>query len=33
MACHMLLYVKVKFCYEDYKSYEEKTKEGKEYCL
>ncbi|XP_065660069.1 uncharacterized protein LOC136084005 [Hydra vulgaris] len=24
MACHMLLYVKVKFCYEDYSSYEKK---------
>ena len=32
----MLLYVKVKFCYEDYSSYEKKKKkkkEGKKYCL
>ena len=26
------IYVKVKFCYEDYSSYGKK-KEGKEYCL
>ena len=29
MACHMLLYVKVKFCYEDYRSHEKKKKKVK----